>query len=139
MKNLFPIALLLLALSCGRPASTEQFIRGEGPFTFTVDMTDSTATYSFDVYTRIDARECPAELQLDMAWKAPGDSVYKETVYLPVKDHSSVFTHDAYAPYRDAVVPSEWGEWELVITVPDQPEGFRGMGLVTKKSWATEN
>ena len=134
MKRLFPLILVLAVLSCSRPSSTEQFLRGEGPFAFAVDMSDSTATYGFDVYTRIDAREYPAELQLDMAWKAPSDSIYRETVYLPVNGRSTTFTHDAYAPYRDGVVPVEWGVWELVITVPDQPDGFRGMGLVVRRT-----
>ena len=120
MKPLFRILILaVLAVACHQPDTVEQFIRGEGPYTFSVDMTDSTATYAFDVFTRVDARECPAEIRLEMAWKAPWDSVYTETVYLPMT--------------------GPWGQWELVITVPEQPEGFRGMGLVTKKQWVTEN
>ena len=140
MKKLLPIFLVaVLAVSCRQPDTVEQFIRGEGPYTFSVDMTDSTATYAFDVFTRVDATQCPAEICLEMAWKAPCDSVFTETVYLPMTGPSSYFFHDAYAPYRDRVVPAEWGLWELVITVPEQPEGFRGMGLVTKKQWVTEN
>ena len=140
MKPLFRILILaLLAVSCHQPDTVEQFVRGAGPYTFSVDMTDSTATYAFDVFTRVDARECPAEIRLDMAWKAPWDSVYTETVYLPMTGPSSYYSHDAYAPYREGVVPAKWGQWELVITVPEQPEGFRGMGLVTKKQWVTEN
>ncbi len=140
MRRLFTvISALLLVASCHEPSETEQFIRGIGPFTFAVDLSDSTATYAFDVYTRIDARDCPADLQLDMTWKTPSDSLFRETVFLPVNGPSSSFSHDAYAPYREGVVPAEWGMWELVITVPKQPEGFRGMGLVTRKSWATEN
>ena len=139
MHKFAAILLLLLVFSCHRPASTEQFLRGTGPYAFAVDMSDSTAAYSFDLYTRIDAREYPAQLQLDMAWKAPNDSVFKETVFLPVNAGSGFFTHDAYAPYRADVVPARFGAWTLTVTVPNPPEGLRGMGLVTRMIWDTEN
>lgn len=102
-------------------------------------MTDTTARYSFDLFTRIDAREFPSPLRLEIAWRTPADSVFTETVYLPVTGSTSFFSHEAYAPYRADVSPAEWGEWTLEITVPDRPEGFRGMGLVTRKVWDTEN
>jgi len=141
VKNLLPFLVLLLAFSCHRPASTEQFVRGSGPYTFAVDMSDSTCTYDFDLYTRIDAREYPARMQLDMAWKAPNDSVFTETVYLPVDGGSSFFSHEAYAPYRAEVVPAWHGAWTVTVSVPNPPEGLRGMGLVTRYQslWDTEN
>ena len=96
MKNLLSILFLsLLVFSCDRPASTEEFIRGKGPFRFTVDMQDSTAAYSFDLCTRIDARDVPAQLQLDITWKMPGDSLFQETVYLPINRQTSFFSHEA--------------------------------------------
>jgi hypothetical protein len=35
--------------------SVERFVGGEGPYTFFVEMGDSTASYDFDFYTRVDA------------------------------------------------------------------------------------
>ena len=142
MLRPFPIllSLLLLAVSCREPVSVESFLRGEGPYVFTVDMTDSTAVYDLDLYTRIDARECPAQIPLAIIWKAPSGPSFTETVYLPVGRATSSFSHDAYAPYRAGVVPSDWGIWTLTISVPSAPEGLCGMGLVVKKQlWDTEN
>lgn len=139
MRRWVLILVPFLALSCHRLASTEAFIRGDGPYRFTVDMSDSTARYDFDLYTRIDAKVYPAEVRLEMMWKDPADSVFRETVYLPVSDGPTQFSHEAYAPYRADVVPAQWGEWTLEITVPERPEGLCGMGLVTRKIWDTEN
>lgn len=125
--------VLLLALSCREPRSTETFVRGTGPYVFTVEMADSTATYDFDLYTRIDAATAPAELPLKVAWKAPDGTLFTESVYLPVSGNSSFFSHEAYAPYRSAVVPSQWGTWTVTVTLLSVPEGLRGMGLVVRR------
>ena len=45
------LGCLLLACfftACREPASVEQFLPGEGPFTFPVSMTDTAAVYDFD-------------------------------------------------------------------------------------------
>ena len=133
MHRLLPILLLLVAVSCREPRSTESFIRGTGPYVFTADMTDSTAVYDFDLYTRIDADDCPAELALDITWKAADGPSFSETVYLPVGAGTSPFSHDAYAPYRSGVVPSRWGVWTVTVTLPSAPEGLLGMGLVVRR------
>lgn len=134
MKNLFPVlALLLLTVACGQPQSTETFIRGTGPYAFTVDMTDSTSAYSFDLFTRIDATEFPSQIQLDITWKDPQASSFTETVYLPVERGSSFFSQESYAPYRADVVPQEHGLWTVTVAVPNPPEGLCGMGLVVKR------
>jgi len=133
VKKLFPILLLILALSCQGPRSMEQFVPGSGPYSFTVDMSDSTAVYDFDLFTRIDnERESPSQLRLDICWKDPQDSLFTETVYLPVDGSTSFFSHEAYAPYRSGVVPVVRGIWTVQVSVPEQPEGLRGMGLVTR-------
>ena len=133
VKNLLPLLLFLLALSCRQPASTELFVKAPGPYVFAVDMADSTAAYDFDLYTRIDATEFPAELRLDVVWKGPA-SDFKETVYLPVTRGHSFFSQESYAPYRTGVVPSNPGQWTLHVSLPNPPEGLRGMGLVVRRS-----
>ena len=131
MKNLFLIALLILAASCRQPVSVERFLRGTGPYEFAVDFSDSTATWNLDLYSRVDALEAPAEMPLELAWTSPSEAVFTETVYLPFSTGTSFFSHEALSPYRSDVVPSERGVWTLVITVPEPPKGLRGMGLVT--------
>lgn len=111
----------------------EQFIAGEGPFVFSVDFSDTTAVYDLDLYTRVDATEMPAEVQLLMRWSSPSDSLYRETVYLPLRDSSSRFRADVLVPYRSGVSPYESGVWKLTVSAPSLPEGFRGLGLVVRK------
>ena len=124
----------MAAAACSRPTSTETFLRGSGPYTFTVDMADSTAAYDFDLYTRVDAAGDPGSILLNITWKAPSDSAFTESVYLPVSQGASPFSRDAYAPYRAGVVPVENGIWTVTVAVPRPPEGLCGMGLVVRRS-----
>ena len=135
MKNLSLILFALLLVSaCREPLSTERFIRGEGPFEFPVDMSDTTAAYDFDLYTRVDAQEVPASLPLTITWTSPSDSVYAESVELPLHGRQGLFSMDVYRPYRADMRPVEAGEWKVTVATPGPvPEGFRGMGLVVRK------
>lgn len=133
MRKLLLILPALLLLSCSQPSSTETFLRGNGPYVFTVDMSESLATYDVDLFTRIDAMEFPAQLRLDITWKDPLDSLFTETVYLPVSRGSSFFSQESYAPYRADVAPAVPGLWSVTVAVPNPPEGLNGMGLVLKK------
>ena len=136
MRRILPIVIFMLALaSCREPMSVETFIPGDGPFEFTVDMTDSLAVYDFDFYSRIDSRpeDCPGSLLLMIRWVSPADSVFRESVYLPVR------AGEVYEHYRADVVPSVFGEWKLVVACPEASavKGFRGLGLVTLKRHGT--
>ncbi|MBO4585539.1 MAG: hypothetical protein J5675_02950 [Bacteroidales bacterium] len=136
MKRLLSIiAVVLAAVSCREPMSVEEFIAGEGPYRFSVDMTDSSAVYDFDFYTRVDARhsECPPEVLLMVRWLSPVDSVMQENVYLPI--HSG----QVFQPYRADMVPSVYGVWKLEVSCPYAAlvPGFRGLGLITKKRHGT--
>ena len=117
--------------------SVEKFVKGEGPFTFFVDMTDSTATYDFDLYTRVDApldslRKMQA-LPLTVTWTSPTFHVFKEDVYLPMEGKTSLFSKQVRAPYRAGVQPEEWGQWVIGVRVNNPPEGLCGMGLVVAR------
>ena len=135
------IILFLLAFAalngCREPMSVEKFVKGEGPYSFFVDMTDSTATYDFDLYTRVDApldslRKLQA-LPLTVTWTSPSFHVFKEEVYLPMEGHMSLFSKEVRAPYRAGVQPGEWGQWVVNVRVTNPPEGLRGMGLVVAR------
>jgi len=136
------IALLLVLLaSCREPLSSEQFVRGAGPYVFTVDMSDSTAAYDFDLYTRLDGTHTEMitleqSALLRAEWRSPSDSVMVEKVYLPLHgEHSTYYTKDVYEPYRADVRPVEPGIWTLTIRPEDRSQllPLRGMGLVVKK------
>jgi hypothetical protein len=117
--------------------SVEKFVAGEGPYTFFVEMTDSTATYDFDFYTRVDAPRdsirAGAALPLSVTWTSPSFHVFREDVYLPLEGRSSFYSLQVRAPYRTGVRPGEFGQWVLNVRVDDAPEGLRGMGLVTTR------
>ncbi len=117
--------------------SMEKFVEGEGPFTFFVDMSDSTATYDIDFYTRIDA---PADslqkltaMPLQVTWTSPSFHAFREDVYMPVAGQSVFFSRQIRVPYRTGVRPEEPGAWTLAVRVTDAPEGLRGMGLIVEK------
>lgn len=140
-RSSFVILLALLAVSCREPLSTEVFIPGDGPYAFTVDMTDSTATYDFDLYTRLDGK--PDELiplkgtLLRAEWRSPSDSVFVERIYLPLTgSRRSFFSRQIYEPYRADVRPAEPGLWTLSLRQEDRSQviPFRGMGLVVRKN-----
>ena len=139
MKYRGSIAILLCVLltGCREPMSVEKFVRGEGPYTFFVDMVDSTAAYDFDFYTRVDApldslRKIQA-LPLQVTWTSPSFHVFREDVYLPMEGKTSLFSRQVRAPYRAGVRPEEWGPWQVVVKVQDPPEGLCGMGLVVHR------
>ena len=135
------IILFLLALAaltgCREPMSVERFVKGEGPYTFFVDMSDSTAAYDFDLYTRVDAPQDSlrklAALPLQITWTSPSFHVFREEVYLPMEGPMSLFSKQVRAPYRAGVRPEEWGPWQVVVRVQDPPEGLCGMGLVVSR------
>ena len=128
---------LCLAVGCREPMSVERFVAGEGPYTFLVDMGDTTATYDFDLFTRVDA---PADslrklaaLPLQVTWTSPSFHVFREEVFLPMEGARTAFSMQVRAPYRADVRPEEPGPWTVVVRVLDRPEGLRGMGLVVEK------
>ena len=130
----------LLAFSCQEPLSTELFIPGGGPYVFTVDLSDSTAAYDFDLYTRLDADpEDLARLQgtlLRAEWRSPSDSLFVEKIYLPLTGtRRSYFSREIYEPYRADVRPAEPGQWTLTFRQEDRSQvvPFRGLGLVVRK------
>ena len=138
MKRGLLLWVMLLALAgCKEPMSSERFVQGEGPYTFFVDMSDSTASFDFDFYTRLDA---PADslrnwtsLPLTVTWTSPSFHVFREQVFLPLEGESTFFSREIRTPYRRDVRPGEWGPWTLTVRVEQAPEGLRGMGLVVER------
>ena len=139
MRKFFPIvmAVLVAAVSCREPSAREDFIAGEGPFVFNVDMSDTTRLYDFSFYTRLDARphllETVVDMPLDITWAAPSGLEFGETVFLPLTgNHATFYSRQIHQPYRSGVEPTEAGLWTLTVAKPDTVSipGFRGLGLV---------
>ena len=141
MNKAFACLLLTVGLvACHAPQSRETFLPGDGPYIFPVALTDSSAAYDQSLFTRVDGRKAPGELQLQMDWTAPDGTPWTETVFLPLKG-SGVFSREACTPYRSHLVPDQLGMWTLIVTPVQAPEGLRGMGLIVKSQplWVTEN
>ena len=136
MKQTVFISLLLgfLLTACREPMSVERFVKGEGPYTFFVEMADTAAVYDFDLYTRVDAPldslRGRSALPLTVTWTSPSFHVFKEEVYMPLTGQSTFFSRQVRTTYRTGVRPEEPGQWTVMVRVTDPPEGLRGMGLV---------
>ena len=136
----------LAAVSCRQPGSVELFVPGEtGPFAFSVDLSDTTAAYDFDFYTRLDGRHrdilSDTEMPMTVTWTAPSGALYVETVYVPLSGSDETFySRQVRAPYRSDVVPAEAGAWQIRVSLPVSVPGLRGLGLIVKRNaWDTEN
>ena len=138
-KRLSYLLLLLLVFSCREPLAMEQFIDAPGPYIFRVDMPDTTVTYDFSFYTRLDGYpselQAARELPLVITWISPSDSSYTEQVYMPLKGQSTLFTRQVLQPYRTRVCPVEPGQWTLSVSIPYSAgrEILRGLGLTVSK------
>ena len=133
------ILLLAFFLACSAPKGAEQFLKGAGPWSFEVDMTDSLSTYDISFYTRRDCaparRAQVAELPLTVEWVSPAADTLREVVYLPLSAKSTFYSSETSIPYRKGVAPASHGVWTLVVTPHDTVtvRGLRGLGLAVKR------
>lgn len=127
----------VLLAACSAPKGREQFVRGKGPWTFSVEL-DSLTKSDFFFYTRRDGsparRSKVAELPLDVEWISPASDTLRETVYLPLEARSSFYSSESSVPYREGVTPPLSGTWTIVVTPHDSVtvRGLRGLGLAIK-------
>ena len=139
-RSLIALLCVLLAVACREPASYEQFITGDGPFVFQLDLSDPEASYDFDLYTCLDGT--PGELEalpgvlLRAEWRTPSDSLFVEKIYLPFSGKGpSAYSKQVYEPYRAEVVPAQTGRWTLTLRPEDRwvQLPWRGLGLVVRR------
>lgn len=154
MERLSPSIALMLAviaaavLSCARPDSVEQYVGIEqkepnGLYTYSLDLSDSLATYDIVFYSRIDmGRQRMASVRdfpLMVTWTSPSGQRYRETVYFGVRDEargSNFYSSQYRKTYRTGLVPVEWGLWSMTVHVNagNEVPGFRGLGVICKKN-----
>ena len=138
-RRLSLLLILILAVACQAPRSVEQFIAAPGPYEFQVEMADTTVSYDFSFYTRLDGYPtellAAQELPLRITWISPSDSTYSEIVYMPLKGESTLFSRQVLQPYRANVRPAESGLWTLSVAIPYSGgrELLRGLGLTVSK------
>lgn len=123
-------AVLLLA-ACAEPLSRERFIisDGSGEYSFPVEMNDSSAVYDLSFYTVIDRSPLQPDtlsfIPMALLWRSPSGRYFSENVYYPA-DSLQVC-------YRRGLEPVETGTWVLEVSVDNEPEGMRGLGLIVAK------
>ena len=140
--------LTAAAVSCSRPVSTESFVgvdqtETDGLYKYSLDLSDSLATYDIVFYSRIDASRqrmaVTRDFPLTVTWTSPSGRRYRETVYFGIHDESSgssFYSSQYRKTYRSGLVPVEWGVWSMAVQVNSGREvpGFRGRGVVCKKN-----
>lgn len=141
MRALVGLALTAaLFAACSKPATEVKFISAKDAadslYRFTLDMTDSLASYSVYFFSRTDRPATGGErsfpMTLDAEWISPdGETELKETVYL-----NSSPAGGSKDLYRSDVRPAP-GEWTLSVRVSGAPKGFRGLGIISERQDGT--
>lgn len=148
MRNLcLAVSFILVCMSvlcCGQPLSAEFFVKSSerdasGRYSFRLDMADSLAVYSIHFFTRADIstdefRVIP-DIAVDVLLESPSGKRYLERVYLSKEDFVSGngFAKDYDRPYRTGFRPSEYGQWKMYLTLPEDNGGICGMGICLSK------
>ncbi len=145
------LTVLLALFSCSPPPSMEAFVKvsgrdESGRYPFVLDMEDSLAVYSIHLYTRVDCSLAEfsdmGDMAVDVQLESPSGRRYVERVYIRKNDFVSVsgLARDYNMPYRTGFRPSEYGMWNMYLTLPSvdhEDSGIRGMGVCLSKE--TEN
>lgn len=147
--RLFIVAALFAVLcGCGRPTSSEQFVKlgakdADGLYHYKVDLSDSLCTYDVLFYSRIDCNNVKLagvrDFPMTVTWISPDDRKYSEKVYFKVRKDSEdedFYSNQYMIPYRTGLVPVQWGEWKITVRIDSDRyiPGFRGLGLICRKN-----
>lgn len=129
MRYLTLVFLLLVAVSCVRPSSEEQFVRRsravDGVYSFRLDLSDTTVLYDLSLFTRRDERDASG-FPFTASWYREDSLCLEERLFFP-PDSVTVC-------YRRGVSMTEPGVWRLDLRPCCPPEGFCGMGLICKRN-----
>ena len=105
---------------------------------------------TLSLIARFNKGEGPDSLIMNITLTSPDNIRGSETVTFPsgyyiikryVKDHpedrrimlaSTPDYYDICWEYRSGIIPPVPGDWEIAITLPDSPEGLRGIGITIK-------
>lgn len=124
------LCILVVAVSCGRPASEEFFVRtsgrdAEGRYRFRADFSDSTLVYDVDLMVCMECDDARfirfRQMPLRVRWTAPSGQAYEDTLWIGRRNmsDSTYYTKNFWLPYRQDMRPVEAGEWSLALTLPE--------------------
>ena len=149
--------VLLAAVSCGRPASEEFFVRTSdrdetGRYCFRMDFADSTALFDLDLLICMASDNTQfagfRPLPIRVRWTAPSGQPYEDLVWID-RQHladSTFYRKNFWIPYRRDMRPVETGEWSLALILSENlvktwDIAGTGVRLTRKKTeeWDTAN
>ncbi|MBO4475234.1 MAG: hypothetical protein J5737_00730 [Bacteroidales bacterium] len=125
------ITVAVLAVSCREPRAREYYLRADrtGEYSFDISLTDSLARYDISFYTAIVKpllhKDTLASFPMQIVWRSPSGLYFSETVYYPAASPRVL--------YRSGLIPSEYGTWNIGITLPEEPSRLRGLGIICEK------
>lgn len=146
MKGRILLSVLALAvISCVRPFSREYFVLRENAeygdtYSFILDLSDSSATYGLDFFTRLERdgfKALPQEdIVLDLRWFSPSDSILTGSASVRVTDASkgSYLKKDIVSEYSRGLDLPEVGQWRLKARILNDSETIRGLGVILKRN-----
>lgn len=134
---------LPLFFSCARPAGNEAYVlssgRGaDGAFSFPVAMDDSAYTYNVSFFVTMACRDNVfdsfTQTGAEVLWMSPSGRKYAEKLVFgrDVLSSSKWDMKTLSLPYREGLVPVEFGEWEVQVFVDEEfidSYDVTGMGL----------
>lgn len=146
--RVFLYLLALAVVSCVRPSSREFFVLRENAeygdtYSFFLDLSDSSATYGIDFFTRLERESFNSfpgdDIILDLRWFSPSDSILTDTAFVRIGDNSgqSYYTKDLVSGYTDRLELPEAGEWRLKARIVNDAGAIRGLGLILKRDDGT--
>jgi len=146
--RLLIVVLAAVTLGCSRPVSREFFVFREkaeygDTYSFSLDLSDTTATYSMDFFTSLERKafdDFPVDdITLDLRWFSPSDSILADTVYVRLSEAvgEAYYTRDFITPYEAGLDSLEPGEWRLKAKVVNNPGDLRGLGIILRRSDGT--
>lgn len=152
------LCALLVAVSCGRPASEEFFVKTsgrdeEGRYRFRMDFTDSTLVYDVDLMVSMECDDAHfirfRQMPMRVRWTSPSGRPYEDSLWISRRNlsDSTFYVKNFWLPYRRDICPVEAGEWDLAVTLSEEiTKQFdiigTGVRLARKKErtpWDTEN
>lgn len=132
-------------MGCVKPSSYEAFVRScdrgdDGLYRFTLDLSDTLASYDLSIYSRIDCisplMAGYQDIPMSAWWTSPSGETYKDDFFFPVQDSTVVdFYSTPYVfAFREGFTPVEPGEWKLAFDVSEGEEypQLCGMGIICK-------
>lgn len=145
-----PALLLVMCLvCCSAPDTWEMFVKNTGDgdrseYIFPLKMSDSLAIYDIELFTRLDISDAafaalPEVIPLNITYTSPSGTGYYEEAGISKNGWSraSHFSYEYRLPFRQGLIPVEYGDWSMSIDIPEEAgiEGLRGFGIrVTRKN-----